>query len=287
MSPDQSTTHSDQQSDDQTRGRQNQRQEAGRKTEQGLAIQRMCAVTVSRMYGSGGGEVARRLARRLGWSLVDHDVVVRVAHELGVTEAEAEDQDERTESFIGRALHSMSLAYPGVVDGVPPPLSPAEREHRYQEALRRVIELAAKEGHAVIVGRGSHMLLGQRRDVLTVRIVAPLELRVAYVARREGLSEKDARERIRDKDSARKRYVEATYHIRFGEPEQYDLIINTETLSLDDAVDLAYLALERKARRLDVSRAELGPGAGLQRYAGTLADVPLPEGKTEPDEQKS
>lgn len=290
MSPDQSTIHSDQQDNDQTRGRQGQRPEAERETvresEQAPAIQRMCAVTVSRMYGSGGGEVARRLARRLGWSLIDHEVVVRVAHELGVTEAEAEEQDERTESFIGRALHSMSLAYPGMVDDVPPPPSPAEREHRYQEALRRVIELAAKEGHAVIVGRGSHMLLGQRRDVLTVRVVAPLDLRVAYVARREGLSEKDARDRIRDKDSARKRYVESTYRIRFGESEQYDLVINTETLSLDDAVDLAYLALERKARRLDVPRAELGPGAGLQRYAGTLADVPLPEGETEPGGQK-
>lgn len=275
MSIEQSAAHNGQQ------GAQQSPQHSGQQDQEPL-VQRMCAVTVSRMYGSGGGEVARRLAQRLGWRLIDHEVVVRVAHELGITEAEAEDQDERSESFIGRALHSMSLAYPGVVDDVPPPPSPVERERRYQEALRHIIELAANEGHAVIVGRGSHMLLGKRRDVLKVRIVAPLELRVSYVARREGLSEKDARDRIQDKDSARKRYVESAYHIRFGEPEQYDLIINTATLSLDDAVELACLALERKARRLDAPEAELGPGAGLQRYAGATADVPLPEDATKP-----
>lgn len=247
--------------------------------------QHMCAVTVSRMYGSGGGEVAARLARRLGWSLIDHEVVVRVAHDLGITEQEAADQDERSESFITRALHSMSLAYPpypGVVNDVPPPPSPVERERAYQDALRRVIELAAKEGHVVVVGRGSHMLLRGRRDVLKVRIVAPLEQRVAYVARREGLDEQAARDRIHDKDTARERYVESTYRVRFGEPDQYDLTINTGILTLDDAVDLAYLALERRARLLDTPESQLGPGAGLQRYAGTTADVPLPEDTAAP-----
>lgn len=245
--------------------------------------QRMCAITVSRMYGSGGGEVAVRLARRLGWNLIDHEVVVRVAHDLGITEQEAVDQDERSESFISRALHSMSLAYPGVVSEVPPPPSPVEREQRYQEALRHVIELAAKEGHVVIVGRGAHMLLGQRRDVLKLRIVAPLQQRVAYVARREGLSEQAARDRIQDKDISRKRYVESAFHVRFGDAEQYDLTINSAVLSLDDAVELACQALEQKARRLDVPEAELGPGAGMRRYSGATADVPLPQGATESD----
>ena len=51
-------------------------------------IARMRAVTISREYGSGGGEIAARLAQRLGWQLVDHEVVVEVANALGVSEAE-------------------------------------------------------------------------------------------------------------------------------------------------------------------------------------------------------
>ena len=49
-------------------------------------ISHMRAITISREYGSGGGEIATRLTKRLGWQLVDHEVVVQAAHELGVSE---------------------------------------------------------------------------------------------------------------------------------------------------------------------------------------------------------
>src|SRR6478609_2990402 len=67
----------------------------------------MRAITISREYGSGGGEVAGRLATRLGWRLVDHEVVVRVAQELGVTEAAAAEYDEQVEGLAGRLLGAM------------------------------------------------------------------------------------------------------------------------------------------------------------------------------------
>jgi cytidylate kinase len=54
----------------------------------------MRAVTISREYGSGGGEIAERLARRLGWQLVDREIVAQVARALGETEVEAARRDE-------------------------------------------------------------------------------------------------------------------------------------------------------------------------------------------------
>src|SRR5204863_422146 len=57
----------------------------------------------------------------------------------------------------------------------------------YQESMRNIITAAATTGHVVIVGRGGQVLLANRRNVLHVRVIAPLELRVAYTARREGL----------------------------------------------------------------------------------------------------
>ena len=179
----------------------------------------MRAITVARLYGSGGGEVAQRVAKRLGWRLIDHEVIVRVAHELGITEEEAEDRDEHTEGFILRALNSMSLMYPSMVENVPPSPSPATRERNYQNALRRVIELAVEEGQSVIVGRGAGSMLLARRDVLRVYVVAPLEQRIAYVARREGLDELSARKRILTKDNDRRRYVQAQYHLQPEDPD--------------------------------------------------------------------
>jgi cytidylate kinase len=237
----------------------------------------MRAITVARLYGSGGGEVASRIAQRLGWRLIDHEVTVRVAHEMGITEEEAEDLDEHTEGLILRVLNSMSLMYPSMVEHVPPSPSPATRERMYQNGLRRVIELAVEEGHSVIVGRGAGSLLAARRDVLRVYVIAPLEQRVAYVAQREGLDELSARKRIQLKDNDRRRYVQAMYHLQPDDPVLYDLTINTSILSLDAVAELICQALALKAARLGTPASALGPVSGMGRYAGEAEDVPAPE----------
>lgn len=243
---------------------------------------RMHAITISRTYGSGGGEVAQRLAERLGWHLLDHEMVAQVASQLGLSTEEADAKDERVEGFIAHVLHSLSLAYPGYPDisGELPP-SPTDMDQLYQEALRRVIVAAAHHGRAVIVGRGSFALLADRRDVLRVLVVAPLEQRVRYVARREGLDERAARERIQRKDQDRQRHIETHYHLHPGTPDLYDLCINTAVLTLDDAVDLTCRALEQKGHMLGVPEADLGPGVGMARYPSAPADIPLPAADAE------
>src|SRR5258706_2435249 len=57
-------------------------------------IATMAAITISREYGSGGGEIAARLAHRLGWQLIDHAVIEQAARELEVNETEVEKHDE-------------------------------------------------------------------------------------------------------------------------------------------------------------------------------------------------
>src|SRR5215471_3971975 len=155
-----------------------------------IATPQMRAITISREYGSGGGEIAARLAKRLGWQLVDHAVVVGVAERLGVSEEEAEAFDERTEGLVSRILNSLQIVQPTMPVPVPVPMTTDSRV--YNEARRQVIEGAVATGHVIIVGRGGQALLAQRRDVLHVRVVAPLELRVAYVMHREALSQTEA-----------------------------------------------------------------------------------------------
>lgn len=232
----------------------------------------MRAITVSRQYGSGGGEIARLLAEKLNWRLVDHEVVVGVARELGVSLEEAEAQDERAESLITRLLASMSLAYPN--EGTELVATPEARAAQYQDALRRVVEAAAVEGNVIIVGRASQVVLSDRRDVLHARIVAPLPARIAYVARREGLSEQEARERIQRKDQDRIKSLQSRFHRHPDESSLYDLTINTGVLTLGDAVDLICSALERKGQRLGLPESSLGPGAGMPRYPGEPGDMP-------------
>src|SRR5690348_14114969 len=83
-------------------------------------IKRMHAVTISREYGSGGGEIAARLAKRLGWQLLDHALVERVASELGTSQEEAEVHDEQSEGFITQLVNTMQYLYPMYTASAPP-----------------------------------------------------------------------------------------------------------------------------------------------------------------------
>lgn len=250
-------------------------------SEEQNAIAQMRAITISREYGSGGGEIAARLARKLGWRLVDHEVVVRVARELGVSEADAEEHDERSVSLFSRILISMQSIQPPVY--VEASIAPIllTNEYDYRNALNKVVTAAVDSGNVVIVGRGSQMLLAQRRDVLHARIVASLERRIQYVMSREGLAQDAARSRIQAKDRDRARYLQAEYQRDPSDARLYDLVVNTNVIDLDSAVDLIYLALERKAQRFPVTTGELGPVVGLPRYPTQPQDLRPPKSITE------
>src|SRR5205823_1360173 len=235
-------------------------------------VNKMRAVTISREYGSGGGEVARRLAGRLGWHLVDHEVVMDVARALGVTEAEAEAHDEHADRLASRILLSL-----GVVPSAAPAPLPVELsmdQPAYDEARRTVVEGATKAGHAVIVGRGAQVLLAPRRDVLHVRIIAPLEQRIQYVMQREKLDHAAAERRIQAKDRDRANFLMSAHHKNPSDARLYDLVVNTGVLHLNSAVDLVVLALDRKARRLSLPDEALGPGTGLKPYAEPPGNIP-------------
>src|SRR5579884_1415156 len=140
----------------------------------------MRAITLSRQYGCGGGEIAIRVARLLGWSLVDHQLVAGVASQLGIAEQQVASLDERAAGFVSRVIDSLLLASPEV------PITrdnlPANPSQLYHEAVQRLIHEAIERGNVVIVGRGGQAMLQERPDVLHVRVVAPLAQRIDYVA---------------------------------------------------------------------------------------------------------
>jgi cytidylate kinase len=249
------------------------------------SIAGMRAITISRQYGSGGGEIAARLAARLDWRLIDHEVLAEVARRLGVTEDDAAQRDERAEGFVDQILRSLRAAEPA-----PPslfafqdPLT-APQAYDYAIALRESVLGAVDASQVVIVGRGAQAILFGRRDTLHVRIVAPLEQRITYVARREALDRDAAHRRIQKKDHDRQRYLWMTHGQRVDDEELYDLTINTSVLDFDSCVDLIALALKRKGRLLTLPPEAIGPDANAPLYPGKPADMPalIPPGASAP-----
>lgn len=199
---------------------------------------------------------------------------------LGVSEEEAAAHDEQIEGLFSRILTSMQTIEPVGYVNVAVPVPITVNAHDYRGALEKVVSSAATAGNVVIVGRGSQVILEQRRDVLHVRVVASLEQRIPYVMLREGVDQETARRRIQAKDRNRVRYLQSEYRRHPEDSHLYDLVVNTNIVDLDSTVDLICLGLERKARQLSKPVGELGPGTGLTRYPTQPGDFQLPESTT-------
>ncbi len=239
-------------------------------------INRMRAITISREYGSGGGEIAARLAGRLQWNLIDHAIVERTALEMGTSTQEAEAHDENTPGRVVQILNNMLYLYPSLMVSVPPTTFLSDED--YRQEVDKIVRAAAVREHVVIVGRASQTILADLRDVLHVRIIAPFEKRVVYVMRREGLDRHAAESRIHTKDHERARHLQAEYHQKVEDAHLYDLVINTALLDLDSAVDIIHLALQQKATGLSAKTGDLGPAIGLPPYPDQ-ADVLHPSSR--------
>ena len=235
-------------------------------------INQMRAVTISREYGSGGGAIATRLAKRLRWQLIDHAVVERVASEIGTSLEETEEHDEHTQGIISQVLGSLLYLYPGYMAGAPPGAFLSDKE--YRDSFNKIVKAAAARGHVVIVGRASQVILADLRDVLHVRVIATFEQRVAYVMQREGVDRHTAEAHIHQKDHERASYLEREYHYKPDDEHLYDLVLNTSLLDLESAVDIICFTLEQQAKCLAKTTGELGPATGLARYPAQPEDFP-------------
>jgi CMP/dCMP kinase len=236
---------------------------------------RIQTVTISREYGSGGGEIASRLARRLGWDLVDHAIVERVAGTLGTTLADAEAHDESVGGILARVLESMRNFDPVYMAMAGAPPEGFLLTEDYRRTAEEIVRAAAERSRVVIVGRASSVLLADRWDVMHVRVVAPFAQRVAYVMRREALDSHAAEARIHHKDHERASYLEREYHHRPDESYLYDLILNTSRLDLESAVNLIRFTVHEINIGLATKTGEAGLAAGLARYPTPPGDFHL------------
>jgi cytidylate kinase len=119
-------------------------------------------------------------------------------------------------------------------------LRPSAREWRaYQNHVEGIIHAWAYKGEAVIVGRGGQMALQGWPDAFHIRVVAPFEMRVAYLQRKENISAESARARLEASAKTRARYLQRSYGAQIDDPTLYHLMINTGLLGLSQAVNVA------------------------------------------------
>ena len=197
----------------------------------------MAIITVSRMFGSGGSEVAERIARALGWQLLDNTIVDAVAERLGVSPAEVEAREERVPTLAQRLADTLALSSPEVLTAATTTQLPPSEERLF-EVTERIINEAVSRGHAVIVGRGAQAVLATRSDVIHVFCYAPRSALVERAAKRLGVSLKDAERIVEDTNRQREQYVKKHWKRSWLAHDNYHLCLNTEWLGIDGAAEI-------------------------------------------------
>lgn len=212
----------------------------------------MAVITVSRQTGSGGAEIGRKLAERLGANYLNTQIIREVARRLGISEATAAEHNERAEAYVERLARIFSLGEPVFAPvGWPPALPFESTTQSFVAVTRQLIQEAGRAGNVVVFGHGAQFILAGQPGVLHVRFVAPLEARVERVMRRESLGRPEAERHIREEDQRRASHIRQFYQADWHAPDPFHLILNTALLDERSCLRLALDAveeLERQAR---------------------------------------
>lgn len=183
-------------------------------------------LTIAREYGSGGGSIARRVAEKLGWKLLDRALVERMARAAQVDPELAQRHDERVDSWLHR-ISRKGLWYGGFDAAVTIPPTEVFDAETMAELARSLIEEAYARDNCVIVGRGAQCVLQNRRDVLHVFIYAPWPERVARVRERTPAA-LDVENVIRTVDQRRAGYIRTYFGCDWTDPHLYHMLLSSE-----------------------------------------------------------
>jgi cytidylate kinase len=180
-------------------------------------------ITISMEAGGGGSLVAKGVADNMGFDLFHKEIIQAIAESghldpRGLAAMEKE-RLSGIQDFIASLLNERYL-WPGI----------------YLDHLKAVVHAIEKRGGAVIVGRGAMFILPPDR-VLSVRIVAPLDVRIRNIADAYQVSEEAARRRILNRDSRRAAFVKKSFNADINDLVHYDLTVNTGKSNIEEAVE--------------------------------------------------
>ena len=201
------------------------------KSEQrGESPQPPLCVAISREVGAGATTIAREIGRRLGWAVYDHELLEQMAREMNIRVSLLESVDERHVPWLQESLEAF-----GATNTV--------SESSYVQRLVETLFALAAHGRCVIVGRGAAMILPES-TTLRVRLIAPLEFRVAVMSRQLGTSHDEAARYIERTERERIRFVRDHFQRDVTDHQAYDLAVNTARFTAPEVAAMIERAVE-------------------------------------------
>jgi len=178
---------------------------------------RMPIITISRGSFSGGKMLAESLAKRLGYRCIDRDQIIQKAAVWGVSQDDLRTAIERPPTFLGQSQHTKYL---------------------YLAFIQAALTEEVRTGNTIYHGLAGHLLLGKGPHVLRTRIIAPMEFRIGRLQDRLKCNRHDAMVYIEKMDEDRRKWTRFLYGVDWRDASLYDLVLNLEHMSLEEACDV-------------------------------------------------
>jgi cytidylate kinase len=215
----------------------------------------MSVITISRGSFSGGKALAECLAEKLGYRCIGRETIVERAAASGVSHDELLAALLKPPGFLERFKH---------------------KRYQYLALFQAALAEEVKNGNVVYHGNAGHLMLKGVAPVLRIRIIAPIEMRLAMVEERLKLTGNEALDYIQKMDEGRKKWTQFLYGVNWEDPVLYDLVVNLEHLDIDQACEVIN-ALTRASTCFELStqcRDELEDFAVASRVRAALAMNP-------------
>jgi cytidylate kinase len=182
-------------------------------------------ICVSRDAGAAGEEIGHAVADSLGFRYVDEDIVRAVADRTGV-DLETAISAEQRRTLAHKLLDLIAQNGAREAYAFAPEL-------RHPEVIREVVRETADAGDAVIVAHAASHVLAGRPDVLRILVTASPQVRAKRLAGMPGVHDGEAA--VREAERARADYLQRFHEVKRELPTHYDLVVNTDMLSVGAA----------------------------------------------------
>jgi CMP/dCMP kinase len=213
-------------------------------------------ITVSRQLGAGGENIACKVAEELRVRVLGQEIIYE-AMQAGIPEDITLESEASRRSWVQRALDFITMKQPTststgslmesdhavISTGFP------KSEEYYLSVLESIIFDLGQAGDVLLLGRAGQMMFRNSPSCFHIRIVAPLDKRIATMQRRLDVSIEEAQHRVEESDRARVDYLKRHYSADIDDANLYDLCINTGTLSEDTAASLIVEAIHAAGLR--------------------------------------
>ncbi|GAB1482551.1 cytidylate kinase family protein [Treponema sp.] len=183
----------------------------------------MAVLTISRDIGSGGLELARRVAELADYRMADKHVIEHIMREYGFVNF---DKSYETSSGFWSAEEELT--------------------ERTLSFLDRVVRAIAKTDRVVIVGRGSFVPLAGFSDTLHLRATAPFAFRVDTIMREQGIDNRaEAEKYVTKRDKIRRGFVARYYGTHWEDSSPFDMAVNVDAFGVENLAELLAATLEK------------------------------------------